>query len=180
MLVMAGSGLPLRNKKNINIDGKKYWLKELTVADVFELENNLGIIDRNHVEDILLFLFEDQLILKSITNCPLQVLINLRASEFKEVGKVFLSLNHLLFGKKNQSGGRKRESFVNGLFALFCSLIEAGHVDVLNYGFSFFIKAVNNHELIKNTNIVSMADAVRVAHYGNDEQWKRHVRSLVG
>jgi len=59
-----------------------------------------------------------------------------------------------------------------GLFKEACHLIEAGHVDVLNYGFSYFIAALNEHLLIQGQNKRIMSEAVRWSRADNKDYKK--------
>lgn len=155
-------------------------MRELTIDDIFALYYALDSVDIESINGLFSNLFENRLLLESVTTCPWEVLIELGASELKNIYELFLELNGQFFCTKKAKENVKSEDFVNSLFSLYCSLIESGHVNVLNYGYSFFLKAINNHELIRNTNIIGMANAVRVAQHGDDKQWKQYVRRLVG
>ncbi len=50
-----------------------------------------------------------------------------------------------------------------GLFKETCHLIEAGHVNVFDYGFSYFIAALNEHQIIQGEHKKILAIAVRAS-----------------
>jgi hypothetical protein len=55
-------------------------------------------------------------------------------------------------------------------------MVEAGHVECLDYGFGFFIDAVNEHEKIKLEQLASTAFAARAAQ-AEEKDWIKFLRS---
>lgn len=175
----------MRNKIKIFIRDNPYWLYELTISDIFNFNyiiknfNNIEIIEylfkniSNHSDEGLLF--------ESITTCPFEVLLNLTISEFQEFVQSFIKQNHHFFNKKSsktKTDQTKDNEFEVGLFDVCCHLIEHGHVNVMNYGYSFFFQAINNHEKIKSRDIAGIALATRMAQHSDDKQWKKYMRGL--
>ena len=70
----------------------------------------------------------------------------------------------------SQSGDYKR------LFKSACKLIEAGHPNVLDYGYSFFVDALNEHEYIKYEKLKDTAYAFRVAQFADEKTWRNFLR----
>lgn len=173
----------MRAKRKIFVNGRGYWLNELAIGDVFALYYSFGHVGTGNEEDLLANLLANRSLLGSITTCPWDKIVNLRASEFKSLYDVFLELNDQFFRNTKSdvnTEGRSLEVFIDALFELCCSLIEVGHSGVFNYGYSFFIKSINNHEKIKNGSIAEMATAMRIAQHSDAKEWKRYMRSLVG
>jgi hypothetical protein len=173
----------MKAKRKIFVDGNSYWINELTVGDVFALYYSFGHVGIEDGEELLTSLLANRFLLESITTCPWDKIVNLRASEFKSFYNVFLELNNQFFRNTKPDAnteGSSLEVFINELFELCCNLIEAGHSDVFNYGYSFFIKSISNHEKIKSGGIAEMATAMRMAQHSDAKEWKRYMRSLVG
>lgn len=63
----------------------------------------------------------------------------------------------------------------HGLFKEACHLIEANHVNVLDYGFSYFIAALNEHQLIQGDQKKILAIAVRASKL-KDKDFKRFLK----
>lgn len=173
----------MRAERKIFVDGNSYWLRELAIGDVFALYYSFGHVGIEDREELLTSLLANRFLLESITTCPWDKIVGLSVSEFKSFYNVFLELNDQFFRNTKPDAnteGRSLEVFIDGLFELCCSLIEVGHVGVFNYGYSFFIKSINNHEKIKNCDIAKMAQAMRMAQHSDAKEWKRYMRSLVG
>lgn len=62
------------------------------------------------------------------------------------------------------------------LFKEACHLIESGHTKVLDYGFSYFIAALNEHSLIQGQKKRVISEAVRWANKADDKQYKKFMR----
>lgn len=164
-------------------NSKTYWVRELTIGDIFASYYTVRSIDAGGIEELFSNLVANISLLKSITTCPWDVLINLGASDLKNIYDLFLEVNSSFFGKKNKkpkNGTGKEEDFIDNLFILYCDLIEAGHTNVVDYGYSFFIKAINNHEKIRSFAIADIATANRVSYHSDDKQWEKYIRGLVG
>ena len=58
---------------------------------------------------------------------------------------------------------------------MVCSLIEAGHRDALNYGYSFFVDALNENMKLSNLRLKESAFAVRVGYFANQQEWRRFI-----
>ena len=61
------------------------------------------------------------------------------------------------------------------LFREACHLIESGHLNVLSYGYSYFIAALNEHQIIKGINRKERAISSRAANL-NDKEFKRFLK----
>lgn len=175
----------LRSKKKFLLDnGKTYLVRELTIGDLFASYYTVRSIDTGGIEELFSNLIANISLLESVTTCPWDVLINIGASDLKNIYDLFLEVNSSFFQKKNNKKSKnsagKEEDFINNLFVLYCGLIEAGHTNVVDYGYSFFIRAINNHERIKSLAIAEIATANRAAYHSDDKQWKKYIRSLVG
>jgi hypothetical protein len=173
----------MKNKRKIFIDGGIYWISEFTVGDVFALYYNLGHVEIGDKEEWLTSLLANRFLLTSITTCPWDKIVGLGASELQSFYNIFLELNDQFFRNIKPNANTESTSseiFIDRLFELCCNLIEVGHAGVFNYGYSFFIKSVNNHEKIKSRNIAEMATGMRMAQHGDAKEWKNYVRSLVG
>lgn len=173
----------MRSKTKVLVNGQDYWIYELTVNDIFSFYHDVGNIDI--AENIFLDFFNNKTILqlKAITSCPLNVLTSLPVSEFKDFVQVFLQQNNQFFSNKKQSkssddSSSSSEDFINNLFELCCNMIEAGYPNIFEYGYSFFIKIINNHEKIKSRQIAETAIAIRVAQHSDEKQWKKYLRGL--
>lgn len=46
----------------------------------------------------------------------------------------------------------------------------------MDYGFSFYIHAINEHELIRNRNMKEIAMAVRMANHGDKKEWRKFLK----
>lgn len=46
----------------------------------------------------------------------------------------------------------------------------------MNYGYSYFIHAMNEHEYIRSRNMKEIAIAFRVARFSNEKNWKKFIR----
>lgn len=57
-------------------------------------------------------------------------------------------------------------------------MIEAGHADAMDYGWSFFIMALEIHEKIKKEFICNMAIAVRTGHHADKNEWRKFVKRM--
>ncbi|MCK5021386.1 MAG: hypothetical protein KAS32_30520 [Candidatus Peribacteraceae bacterium] len=172
----------MRKKKKFVVNGKAYSICELSVNDVFALYYTFDSIEMEDARGLFSNLLESIPLLESVTTCPWKVLVNLGTSELKNIYELFLELNSFFFKKrKEKSKGKevKIEEFVENVFFLYCNLTEAGHTGVLNYGYSFFIKAINNHERIKCSKIADGAMAARMAYHGDKNQWKKYIRDLI-
>lgn len=155
-------------------------MQELTVSDVFTLHYILGgLINEDTLKESFYGLFKKNSLLQSVTDCPYEILLDLGVSELNSFYEIFLELNSQLFSSK-QNKDNVSINFIDSLFSLCCDLVEVGHTDVLTYGYSFFLKAINNHEKIKGRKLVETAEAIRTASHADAKQWKRYVRSLVG
>ena len=55
-------------------------------------------------------------------------------------------------------------------------MIEAGHTNVLDYGYSFFIDALNEHEYVRSRDMKEIAIALRVARFANEKEWRKFLR----
>lgn len=55
-------------------------------------------------------------------------------------------------------------------------MIEAGHTNALDYGYSFFIDALNEHEYVRGRNMKDIAIALRVARFADEKGWKKFLR----
>lgn len=155
---------------------------ELSVNDVFVLYYTFDSIEMEDVGGLFSSLLESIPLLESVTTCPWEVLVSLGTSELKKVYELFLELNSFFFEKrKERSKGKevKIEEFVENVFFSYCDLTEAGHTDILNYGYSFFTKAINNHERIKCSKIADRAMATRMAYLSDQKQWKKYIRGLI-
>lgn len=176
----------MRNKKKIRIGKKNYWLKELTIKDIFSLYYSLKAIEdsSNSTTDatnkVFVEFLENRSLFSSITTCPWDELIGLHVSDFKKFYNEFLELNNQFFRKKNNKKDSSKGNFIDNLFSLYCRLVEAGHTDVLAYGYSFFLKAISNHENIVCERVARTAISTRTAQYAEDKEWKRYIRSLIG
>lgn len=176
----------MRNRKKIFVDNTSYWIKELTIRNIFSLYYNFKTTEEPHDTKIFGKIFtdfvENRSIVTSITSCPWDKLITLRVSDFKKFYDEFLELNSQFFRReKDKTDGKSRnEDFINNLFMLYCRLVEAGHNNVLDYGYSFFLRAINNNHKIDCEDVAKRATAVRMAHHSNDKDWKRYIRSLIG
>lgn len=167
----------MRNREKIVLDGISYWLRELTVSDVFMVYYE----SQDLVNDFSSIIAQNKVLVNSIIDCPWELFLDMRVSEVTKFYERVLKLNKNVFRSKEKRSERKRDvNVIDGLFEMCCAMIEAGHVDVLNYGYSFFLKSVNNHELIRNRSTVDFGNAVRIAYHGDDKQWKKYVRGLVG
>ena len=62
-----------------------------------------------------------------------------------------------------------------GLFKETCHLIEAGHVNVLEYGFSYFIAALNEHQIIQGQTKKILALAMRASKL-KDKDFKKFLK----
>lgn len=156
-------------------------MRELTVDDIFALYYTFDSIDIESVGGLFSNLFESLPLLESVTTCPWKVLVELGTSELKKIYELFLELNGQFFCSRKEKPKKddKPEDFINNLFSLYCDLIESGHSNVLNYGYSFFLRAINNHERIKSLKVADMAIAIRTARSADDKQWKKYIRGLV-
>ena len=173
----------LRNKKKFVVDGESYWIRELNVGDVFDLYYAFQFLDAENVGDLFSTILENKSLVESISTCPCDVLMGLGSSELKDIYKLFLDLNGRFFRTKTHHEDSKvgnSVSFIDNMFFRYCSLVESGHVDALQYGYSFFLKAVNNHEKLKCSKTADLAFAVRMANHGKDKDWKKYMRRLVG
>lgn len=54
--------------------------------------------------------------------------------------------------------------------------MESGHVDVFNYGFSYFLHALNEHQIIMNTKQKEMAIAFRIARNSDKSEWRKYLK----
>jgi len=54
-------------------------------------------------------------------------------------------------------------------------LIESGHVNVFKYGFTFFIAALNEHQIINDIKRKDTAIAVRVSRL-DEKGWKKFMK----
>ena len=110
------------------------------------------------------------------------MLVGLGASELKIIYEDFLELNNHFFkiSKKEVRETGREDGYLDNLFSLCCDLIESGHTNVFNYGYSYFLRAFNNNRRIRNGKIADVANAVRVANHADDRKWKKYIRGLVG
>lgn len=46
----------------------------------------------------------------------------------------------------------------------------------MDYGFSFYLHAMNEHELIRNRNMKEIAIAVRIAQHADKKDWKKFLK----
>lgn len=56
-------------------------------------------------------------------------------------------------------------------------MVEAGHAGAADYGFSFFLDAVSEHERIVQEKLVLAAYAARVGTNADEKVWKQFLRS---
>ena len=175
----------MRDKKRFRVDGQTYWMRELTIDDIFALYYTFDSIDVETVGGLFSNIFESLPLLESITTCPWRVLVGLGSLELKKIYELFLKLNSTFFSgrlKKNENikNGVKTEDFIDNIFFLYCDLTESGHTNVLRYGYSFFLRAVSNHERIKCSKIADSATSSRMAYHAENKDWKKYLRRLVG
>lgn len=169
----------MRKTKLITLGERCYELRELTINDVFCLSQVFGNVTENVVHRFI----RHETLITSISDIPRIKFLELGASEVTKLYEEILQLNSQFFYKREEkeSEDKKNSSeFTNELFSICCTLIEAGHKDVFTYGYSFFIRAINNYEKIKNRNIVEVATSVRMAYHSDNKEWKKYVRSLIG
>lgn len=175
----------MRNKKRFRVDGQTYWMRELTIDDIFALYYTFDSIDVETVGGLFSNIFESLPLLESITTCPWKVLVGLGSLELKNIYGLFLKLNSTFFSGRLKKGEDpqkelKTKDFIDNIFFLYCDLTESGHTDVLRYGYSFFLKAVSNHERIKCSKIADLATSSRMAYHSEKKDWKKYIRGLVG
>jgi hypothetical protein len=48
----------------------------------------------------------------------------------------------------------------------------------MDYGYSYLLKAINNHEKIINSDTARIAIATRMAYHADDKTWKKYMRGL--
>lgn len=169
--------MKIRNKKKVEIESKTYWVNELTIKDVFTFHFNF---DKSLTAGILPKLIDNRELLESVTDCPWEILISLPFSKLMKFQKIFMEVNKALFLQKKQDDLNTPTSsdFIGNLFFLYCNLIEAGHSEILNYGYSFFIRAINNSERIKSSQTAEMAVAFRMSQTTDNKQWKKYIKTL--
>ena len=63
------------------------------------------------------------------------------------------------------------------MWKLCCRLVEGGHSGAADYGFGFFIDALNEHEQIKLERLAFTAYAVRVGTNADKDGWRKFLRS---
>lgn len=163
----------MRDREVIMIGGDVYFVYEMTVRDIFSILYNLQLLGKGSFYGFL----TDYRLISSITNCPLKVLLNLSVSELYGLYGTFMKLNKSFFSENNKKSITTEELITN-LFSMYCVVVEAGHVGVMDYGFSFFTKSVSNYYYRKNIRLAENAHAFRVGQHGDDKVWKRYIRSL--
>lgn len=178
----------MRKKATITVQDNQYWLYELRVRDIFDLNYTIGDFNITGIAEHLLNDFINQSkdsLLSKITSCPFGVLSTLSLSEFEEnILEQFLKINRLFF-KKNKKQEQKTtqaqhniDSFAHDIFDLYCFLIENGHKEVMDYGYSFLMLAINNHSKYKNQKIADLATAVRMGNHADDKAWRKYMKAL--
>ena len=86
------------------------------------------------------------------------------------------------FFRHREAGGPKGDSrtaskFIDcGLFELGCILIGRGHSDPFDYGYSYFIRAVNRAMIAEYEETKQMAVAMRTARFTKKDEWNRYMR----
>ena len=169
----------IRNKKRVFIDGNAYWVNELTVGDIFNAYHVVeDITNENSFKELFSKLVIDAFLIEVVTNCPLSVFYQTSPTELKVVYESFLAVNKQLLRKSSVDSTQANIPFIIGLFDLYCYLVEAGHSNVLNYGYSYFVKAINNCGKNKNRNMVELASAFRTARFANDKEWMKYIRKM--
>jgi len=176
----------IRNRKAVTVEGKRYWINELTIGNIFDLYHSVedDITTKGGFELLFVNIIRDDSLIGLITNCPSSLFLKTTPTKLKLIYEIFLEVNDNLF-KPNRvvpepKEAQSNESFIFNLFDFQCILVEAGHVNVLGYGYSYFIKAINNHEKNKSNRLAELASGFRHAHHSDNKEWKSYMRSLIG
>lgn len=172
----------VRNRRKISLSERYYWVNELTIGDIFNLYYIVDdITNESDFKQLFSKLIQEDSLVGFITNCPFQVLFQINPSELKIIYDVFLDINKQLFNKsiKQTTAPQTFDSFIFALFDLQCRLIEAGHLNAMDYGYSYFVRAINNYEQSRSRNIAEYAVASRNAYHADNKEWKKYIKELI-
>lgn len=104
--------------------------------------------------------------------------------DLARIWRAFFSLHKALFdspGKAAPGGPGGKPTFEKTAAVLderIFRLIEAGHPGVMDYGYSFFLSAMECSEALKKQRMLEMSMMIRAAHHASDKHFKQFAAAL--
>lgn len=169
----------LKKQKRITIDNEAYVVSELTIRDIFNLSGAINETGQVDVEKLFNDLLEDASLIVSVINCPLSKILQMPPSDIQQVYNSFLDINKLLFKQSSPSGKISQKPFILSLFKIYCRLIEIGHKDAFDYGYSFGLEALGNYRINRLAEMAETSTSIRQAYHSDAKEWKRYIRGLI-
>lgn len=107
-------------------------------------------------------------------------LISNNADGFIELFKNIVSVNQAYFDQDENTKSKKNNKTEPSWFDSFQFLVSKGHShsDILNYSFGTFIEYLKAAQRNEKTKILSIANAVRMAHHANQNEFNKFADEL--
>jgi hypothetical protein len=153
----------MRKQKTITLGRETFTVKELRVRDIHAL------LDEKDIEQ------SRGRMLSLSTGLDAQKLYGMRSPDLDAVWNAVREVNTAFLQKPRvvpQGRGQSKKLTAKVLDRCICRLIERGHAQVWNYGWTFFMAALTVSEDLEKDRLRSMAIAARL---GNTTQkdWKK-------